>query len=55
MFDSYAIRFNEKLRKNRCSSCKGCDKVTSSEQCLWHCDKWFALKVRQVSLRLKRN
>ena len=33
----------------RCVVCPGCNAVRSSAQCDYPCDKWFTLRLKEVS------
>jgi len=38
----------------RCVICPGCNKVTSSGQCEYHCEKWLSLRLKELSYAVKQ-
>lgn len=37
-----------------CSACLGCSKVRSSAQCEHKCERWFSLRVKELSYASER-
>ncbi len=38
-----------KKAEQRCVACKGCNRVSSSAQCEHKCERWFQLRIKEVS------